>query len=526
MVPIEIFLKIDTNFISYPNTYSTWNDMVQGYPTLFSLNQSGKVEYEGKVIYYNGVLVAGTDNLVQDGQYFTINDLTGTKWVLNSNASFNSNISYGINFTSNSQQYISLECTGTLTRGKILYNKDENTYDEVADNDGDIGGFTVTSWANQAYRIIEITGGTDATDVDLISWLMSNATQIQVGDLTGTKWVINKTPNPSPLSGGIFFNISFISNNRTFSEIIIGDNLEPGLNSINYYTENDVDVYWFSSNSWVNEAYRLISITSGDDVSNPDLLVWLNNNATLVPVVDLSGTEWYFNSVIDLLASTYFINFKSDGIDYDSIKPWLFEYGGMKYGNNGVYLNGEWLSENTRTISITDGTDIANPDLIAWLSQNATYQSQPVTPTITYDLTQLQLSAGTHTVQVRARAQNYRDSEFSNSVTYNVPQKYSGNIETYSGFDFADTKIKFDTPPQNENDYDSATRSGFSGIYDGLTSYQNKTKIYIWSGLNAQSGGKVKINNIETNGGTTYDTAVELNLTGDYTIYLFWGRIA
>lgn len=36
----------------------------------------------------------------------------------------------------------------------------------------------------------------------------------------------------------------------------------------------------------------------------------------------------------------------------------------------------------------------------------------------TFDLSTLQLSAGTHTVQVRARAQNYRDSNFSNSVSY------------------------------------------------------------------------------------------------------------
>lgn len=34
------------------------------------------------------------------------------------------------------------------------------------------------NWTNEAYRTIEITGGTDATNANLISWLQANATQI------------------------------------------------------------------------------------------------------------------------------------------------------------------------------------------------------------------------------------------------------------------------------------------------------------------------------------------------------------
>lgn len=40
---------------------------------------------------------------------------------------------------------------------------------------------------------------------------------------------------------------------------------------------------------------------------------------------------------------------------------------------------------------------------------------------LTFDLSTLQLNAGTHSIQVKARATGYEDSEFSNIVTYNAP---------------------------------------------------------------------------------------------------------
>ena len=266
-----------------------------------------------------------------------LTNLTNTKWVLNSNASFNGNLFYYIHFTSNSQQYISLECTGTLTRGKILYFKDENIYDEVADNDGDIGGFTVTSWVNEAYRIIEITGGYDTTNVDLISWLISNATQVPVVDLSNTKWVIKDYPDQ--LTYG--YDLNFISNNTNFTGMMG---------------------------------------SAGNDA-------------------------------------------------------WNFEYYGYYSLSWLTVYDGSWLDNAYKTISISNGTDATNPDLIVWLTENATYQ-EPQPEGITYDLTQLQLSAGTHTVQVRARGSGYRDSEFSNSVSYTVTQTgYQVTLTNQTEFD-------------------------------------------------------------------------------------------
>ena len=75
----------------------------------------------------------------------------------------------------------------------------------------------------------------------------------------------------------------------------------------------------------------------------------------------------------------------------------------------------EWANENFKTILFGDnaGTDAQNPQLIGYLSENA----DPSAVT-TFDLTSLGLSAGDHTIKVKATATGYADSDFSNSETY------------------------------------------------------------------------------------------------------------
>ena len=103
-----------------------------------------------------------------------VTDLTNTKWVLNNVLTADQSIenNFGldgyINFISNniesSNFYLfydgdELQLSYNNVSGYVYYNYN--------------GG-----WINQAYRIIEITGGTDATNASLISWLTSNATQV------------------------------------------------------------------------------------------------------------------------------------------------------------------------------------------------------------------------------------------------------------------------------------------------------------------------------------------------------------
>ena len=63
------------------------------------------------------------------------------------------------------------------------------------------------------------------------------------------------------------------------------------------------------------------------------------------------------------------------------------------------------------------------------------------------------------------------------------------------------------------------------GNIDGLTSYSNKSKVYVWGYVINSGTPKVRINNVATNGTINYATAVEVTLDGNYDIYLgyAWG---
>jgi len=52
--------------------------------------------------------------------------------------------------------------------------------------------FYGASWVDESYRIIEITSGTDVDNSSLISWLQSNAVQVEVTSLASTEWLLNE----------------------------------------------------------------------------------------------------------------------------------------------------------------------------------------------------------------------------------------------------------------------------------------------------------------------------------------------
>lgn len=140
----------------------------------------------------------------------------------------------------------------------------------------------------------------------------------------------------------------------------------------------------------------------------------------------------------------------------------------------------------------------------------------------TFDLSTLQLSAGTHQVKVKARATGYRDSEFSNSVNYQVAASgYSGNITTFIYFSKrpypAETAIKFDTAPTSDNDYDAYVDA--HGVFTGITSYTNKTKIYVWSPVGVGSAVSIN-NNVSYSGSAIYNNPEVITLTDNYDIKL------
>ena len=206
-----------------------------------------------------------------------LSDLTGTKWVLNGTLSGDFSIAtttFNLAFSSNNSSYNSVYIDDELTSLSgvitVSYGNDY-AYDYQID-DGTVEDNT--KWHNQAYRIISITGGTDATNANLISWLEANATQVEVTDLSGTEWEIDNTVDGSSVANETF-SLNFASNNTNYTSLFFDVWNKPIAKHIEYNSDSVYD-----NNAWVDPAYRTISITSGTDTTNPDLIAWLTNNAT------------------------------------------------------------------------------------------------------------------------------------------------------------------------------------------------------------------------------------------------------
>ena len=89
--------------------------------------------------------------------------LVGTTWYFNSSLTLPSGgVSYSIDFTSNSADYTQLNLL---------------SYVMTYAGDSRVNAYMMGSWQNAAYRTVTFTGGTDATNADLIAWIQANATR-------------------------------------------------------------------------------------------------------------------------------------------------------------------------------------------------------------------------------------------------------------------------------------------------------------------------------------------------------------
>lgn len=103
-----------------------------------------------------------------------VTDLTGTTWVLNDTIIYaNINPIISFNFTSNNTSfygfYFDVNSDGDNSLG--YRTNQQYSFNQIYNSGGDIIS------GKEAYKTITITGGTDATNSALISWLEANATQ-------------------------------------------------------------------------------------------------------------------------------------------------------------------------------------------------------------------------------------------------------------------------------------------------------------------------------------------------------------
>lgn len=134
----------------------------------------------------------------------------------------------------------------------------------------------------------------------------------------------------------------------------------------------------------------------------------------------------------------------------------------------------------------------------------------------TLDLSTLpDIADGAHTVMVKAKADGYRDSEFSNEVSYT---KGSGFTITFDQ-DFSraatynPTSVKVNVPPSSGVDYDIVTLS-YPGLM-GKNPIFGVTKLYVWGYGYVNSAGETILLN-----DSSYNNAVEIPVSSNGTFVL------
>lgn len=147
-----------------------------------------------------------------------------------------------------------------------------------------------------------------------IPLFMTNHKKIKadtISDLTDTTWLLNDTVVFDPYSDNShWYFINFTSNNNSFS-ILYFQNVDEDYDE--FYLEyrltnnNYVDVYYGGYNpnyemNVINSSYQEITITGGTDVTNSNLISWLQNNATQqgIAPVGTEITHKYWASYLDI----------------------------------------------------------------------------------------------------------------------------------------------------------------------------------------------------------------------------------
>lgn len=134
----------------------------------------------------------------------------------------------------------------------------------------------------------------------------------------------------------------------------------------------------------------------------------------------------------------------------------------------------------------------------------------------TFDLSTLSdITDGTHTVKVKAKADGYRDSEFSNEVSYTKSSGYRivfdqnfSRAATYNP-----TFVKVNSPPTNGDDYTVKTQP-YPGL-SGDNPVSGITKLYVWGYGYVNSAGETILLH-----DSSYNNAVEISVSSDGTFVL------
>lgn len=187
---------------------------------------------------------------------------------------------------------------------------------------------------------------------------------------------------------------------------------------------------------------------------------------------------------------------------------------------NSVYVNENendvWSNSRENPFILTYGGTLnytTSSTQTATSAFIAKYVEQPKT---TLDLSTLSdISDGAHTVKVKAKADGYIDSEFSNEVSYTKSSGYTIHFDSdfIQGVSYNPTYVKINTPPNSDDDYTACTMNS-PGV-SGTSTVSGVTKLFVWGyGYKNSAGDRILLDY------NTYNYAVEIQVSSDGTFVL------
>ena len=314
----------------------------------------------------------------------TITDLTGYTWTAYSNITTPTTpITYNFNFTYydsvNYANYLGLKLDNNQVSWR--YQEGENIY--LKDTFGSVDG--VKKWYDQAYRVINIIGGEDSTNTELINWLSDNGNfSLTTTDLTGFKWDAKSTINFRSLYGGnnyrYDYNLNFYDSSNT-NYIKMHFYSYTDYESIDYYLNESDSNRVYSSSSWDVQSAKSIIITGGEDATNGMLIQFMYLNGKITKTTStMTAGDYRFNDVLSLGQSEFTgnisINFTSNNQNYTGMRITADTLYYIVDSNNEieVYNIGvNWLVTDSayKRITVNSPQEVST-DFYNWFSSNTT----------------------------------------------------------------------------------------------------------------------------------------------------------
>ena len=311
----------------------------------------------------------------------TITDLTGYTWTAYSDITTPTTaITYKFNFNNfTNDNYLGLK----LDNNKVYWRYKEGDKIYLKETYGSFNG--VNRWYSTGYRVINITGGEDCRNIELINWLSANGTfSLTTTDLTGFKWDAKSTINFTSLYGGnnykYDFNLNFSdSSSQNYIKIHIYSYTDN--ESISYYLNESDNTKVYSSSSWDVASAKSIIITGGEDSTNVNLIKFMYLNGKLSKITStMTAGDYRFNDVL-LLGQSEFtgnisINFTSNNQTFTGMRLTENTLYYVVDANNEIEvynIDVNWLVADSKYKKITINTpQEVSTDFYNWFLANTT----------------------------------------------------------------------------------------------------------------------------------------------------------